>query len=317
MTSEFQRRKVSELQRDILKTLAYADIFDYPLTAREVLSFLISDTEVAFEVVQERLKILADPSASSGQVLRRICTDGKFYFLKGRSGIVGIRKKREGWSKKKLKIAQLTAEKLSWFPWIKMIGVTGALAMENCEVFDDIDLIIVTATSRLWLTRLILYILAPILRIRRRKPKEKVVKDKTCFNLFLDENHLKIEPESLFLSHEIAQVKPILNKDSTYEKFLWENGWVRKFLPNGVKISARCKVQGAKLRRRRSISQYLNFLISFFDTIAFKLQYFYMSSKITNEKVSHHQAFFHPINLDDKITTEFRERLKVLTKKPT
>ena len=280
------------MQGDILRTLNYADIFDYPLTPREVTSFLISDTEVKAEVVKKTLSILADRGL--------IGADGDFFYLKGRSGIVQLRKERERWSKEKWRIARETAAKLKKLPGVKFIGVTGALAMDNCQKDDDIDLLIVTAGNSLWLVRLAIILLSPILDINRRKPKDKEVKNKICFNLFLEENHLKIGPENLFLAHEVCQMKPIFNKEGTYEKFFGENKWVFKFLPNAGK-NLKIKYQKSNIKN--------NFLISFFNILAFKLQYFYMKSKITNEKISLHQAFFHPGNLQDKILKDYQQKL--------
>jgi len=282
------KTKKQETASAIIRTIIYSDIFDYPLTLEEIVKFLVGESEVGMGVVLNSLtKIIADS--------KQIYTDGEFYFLKGRKEIIELRKRRMGWSEKKWKIARGTAKKLKVIPMIKMVGITGALAMKNCKETDDIDLMVITVADRLWLTRLILYVLAPILGIRRRKPKEREVEDKICFNLFLEESSLQIQPENLFFAHEICQVKPIFWKDNIYEKFLWENQWVSNFLPN-AKNSLKFKVQSSKLGKKHPISQSASWriLISFFNTLAFKLQYLYMKPKITNEKVSRHQAFFPP-----------------------
>lgn len=267
----------------------------------------MGDAEVKVEVVQRTLEILTDS--------KQIYTDGGFYYFKGRGNILEIRKEREKWSKQKWIIVQNTANKLKIIPFIKTIGVTGALSMNNCKENDDIDLIIISATNSLWLTRLLIILFSPFLGIKRRKPKEKNVKDKICFNLFLDEAYLRIQPENLFLAHEICQVKPIFDRGNSYEKFLWENRWVSNFLPNAKnssKFNPPAGVQSSKLESKHPISQYLNILISFLDIIAFNLQYAYMKPKITCEKVSLHQAFFHPKNLGDEIQKEFERRIKGL-----
>lgn len=298
------KTKKEETASAIIRTIIYSDIFDYPLTLEEIVKFLVGESEVGMGVVLNSLtKIIADS--------KQIDTDGEFYFLKGRKEIVELRKRRMGWSEKKWKIARGTAKKLRVIPMIKMVGITGALAMKNCKETDDIDLMVITVADRLWLTRLILYVLAPILGIRRRKPKEREVEDKICFNLFLEESSLQIQPENLFFAHEICQVKPIFWKDNIYEKFLWENQWVSNFLPN-AKNSLKFKVQSSKLGKKHPISQSASWriLISFFNTLAFKLQYLYMKPKITNEKVDRHQAFFHPKNLQEKICTSFEEKLR-------
>ena len=306
------KTKKQETASAIIRTIIYSDIFDYPLTLEEIVKFLVGESEVGMGVVLNSLtKIIADPSAGSGQVSKQIYTDGEFYFLKGRKEIIELRKRRMGWSEKKWKIARGTAKKLRVIPMIKMVGITGALAMKNCKETDDIDLMVITVADRLWLTRLILYVLAPILGIRRRKPKEREVEDKICFNLFLEESSLQIQPENLFFAHEICQVKPIFWKDNIYEKFLWENQWVSNFLPN-AKNSLKFKVQSSKLGKKHPISQSASWriLISFFNTLAFKLQYLYMKPKMSIEKISLHQAFFHPVNLQEKICASFEEKLR-------
>ena len=289
------------LSFSVLKTLAYADIFDYPLTANEAWRFLIGDTKVTAEVVRETLKILTDS--------KRICADGGFYLLSGRRNIVGVRRNRRDWSKQKLEVATKTVKKLKIFPWIKMIGITGALAMENCDEGDDIDLIIITSENLLWLTRLTIYLLCPILGIKRRKPGEKEVKNKICFNLFLEENHLKIFPQNLFVAHEIAQVKPIFNKDKTYEKFLGANLWVQDYLPNALNHIA-IQPYNHKIVSHGSTVQWFDGSTCILDKIAFKLQYFYMQQKITNERVGLHQAFFHPRDLSKKVEKILAKKMK-------
>lgn len=292
--SEFRRGKASELQRDIAKTLAYSDIFDYPLSAREVWRFLIDDTEVKVEEVQKTLSlIVAD--------CKLIDADGEFYFLRGRKGIVSLRQKREKWSKEKIEIVHRAAKRLRLIPWIKMAGITGALAMENCDEDDDIDLMIITSVDRLWLTRLLIFLLCPILGIERRKPKDKKVKNKICFNLFLDESQLKITPENLFVAHEICQVKPLVNKDRAYEKFLGENRWVKNYLPNAFPFNKITIKQDNNLMKRSMVAILLSCYLDFMEKIAFYIQYFYMKPKITREKISLHQAFFHPRELSKEI----------------
>lgn len=309
--SEFRRGKASELQRDIAKTLAYSDIFGYSLKEEEIWQWLI----VSFNhsLSSSNLSSNLPPKLSFKKSLEELLKKGLvetregFFFLPGRPQIVGLRKERNRWSEEKMEIVRKTAGKLKYFPWVKMVGITGALAMENCDEDDDIDLMIITSVDRLWLTRLLIFLLCPILGIERRKPKDKKVKNKICFNLFLDEDHLKISPENLFSAHEICQVRPLLNKNQTYEKFLRVNCWVKNYLPNAVVI-ARYRDSEIAIKQKHLISQYLNIIISFFEKFAYFLQFQYMRPKITIEKVNPHQAFFHPRDL----SIEIGEKMKIL-----
>lgn len=283
----------------ILKTLSYSDIFDFPLNGREVWKFLIEDRDRDRDRVEDELK-----KQTKNLVIER---KGEYFFLKGREKIVELRNKREEWSMEKIEIARKAANKLSKIPSIKMIGVTGALAMNNCKENDDIDLMIVTSINSLWLTRILIILLCPVFGIMRRKVKDKKFNNKICFNLFLEENHLEIQPESLFLAHEIVQAKPIFDKGNIYERFIKENNWVKKFLPNAIQLT---RYQDNKIttKSKRVLICYLASLLSCLDFILFKFQYLYMKSKITCERVSKYQAFFHPGNLQNRIEKEYNER---------
>ena len=296
--------RVSELQKDIIKTLAYADIFDYPLKDEEIFKWLISSSNIPLTSFKKTLKGMTGKGVLDQQ--------GDYYCLPGKEKNLKARQARTKFSQVKLILAQKAAQKLSWLPTLKMVGITGALAMGNCEEDDDIDFIIITTANRLWFSRLILYLISPVLGIKRRKPGDKSAKDKVCFNLFLEENHLRIVPETLFLAHEICQIKPLLNKDNIYEKFLWENRWTKKFLPNCVKISSKFKSLSRVCQGRQSSKLRMKYLISFLENLAFRLQHQYMKRKITSEKVSLYQAFFHPKDVSGEVLRKYQENLKFL-----
>jgi len=203
----------------ILKTLHYADIFHYPLRTEEIKRYTV-----------ERLTdgVLIDS-------LSLMVADGKliyadnYYCLSGREKIIELRQRREVCSEPKINKAKRIASVLKFIPWVKLIGVTGALAMGNSEEDDDIDLIIITSPRRLWLTRGIVVIFLRLTGQYRRPGK---IKDKICPNLMLSQEALEFPDHDLFTAHEIAQMKPIFCRDNTYQKFLQANGWIKDFLPN-------------------------------------------------------------------------------------
>jgi hypothetical protein len=289
------------LGSNIIKTLVYGDLFDYPLTTNEIIQYLISNTKFSNKVVFKQLKILIDS--------KQVYTDGEYFFLKNRKKIVNLRKDRGEWAKNKWEIAKRTANKLKVIPTIKMIGITGALAMNNCFEKEDIDLFIITSRNSLWLTRFLIIVANPFLGVKRRKPKDVDVKNKICFNLFLDEKHLEIKPQNLYLAHEIAQVKPVYSKSGVYEKFMKKNQWVKKYLPNIV-FSHNLTIQ--QYNNRSLITKLLNCFIVVGNMFAYFIQRQYMKPKMTIEKVSLNQAFFHPKNQEGRIITRYFEKIKTL-----
>lgn len=190
----------------MLATVAYADIFDFPLTLAEVRRWLVKGDDL---------------------ILNGVRRTGQFFHLPGRSAIIKIRRNREIASLAKRKLLRLPLLILRLIPSIKLVCLTGALAMNNASADDDIDLMVVTSRNRLWLTRLIvMVILWPLIRRGRH------INNKICLNLWLDELALTIKPKSLYLAHEICQAQPVLNRDQTYQKFIEANAWYKRFLPN-------------------------------------------------------------------------------------
>src|SRR3989344_7357967 len=130
---------LSTFEEAIVRTLLYADLFDYPLTNEEIWKRLIK-----LQITNDKLSRLSGISQTAGQIklinskiLRNI---DNYYFLKGKEKIVEIRKKRERWSAEKIEIAKKVVNFLRLIPTIKLIGVSGGLAIGNAGEDDDIDL---------------------------------------------------------------------------------------------------------------------------------------------------------------------------------
>jgi len=261
----------------ILQTLHYADIFDYPLTAGEIKKFLIEPVDATFEKTLSQIG------------------SGPYYCFPGREEIINLRQQRKKWSQPKLEKARKIAGVLKFIPWIKLIGVTGALAMENSDEGDDIDLMIVTASKRLWLTRGLVVVFLLLTGQYRRANK---IKNRICPNLMLSENALEFPDHDLFTAHEIVQMKPIFNRNNTYQKFLQANSWIRKFLPN-VSVPA-------------AVPQQFNHLtiqpLAFLEKLAYKLQLKYMEKKKTVEITTPSLIRFHPHDIRQKVLREYQKR---------
>jgi hypothetical protein len=130
-----------------------------------------------------------------------------------------------------------------------------------------------------------------------------------CLNIWLDESKLVWErnKRNIFTAHEVLQIVPIVNKNQTYERFIKSNRWALDYWPKAIKdIRILGYKQSLCLRQKdikkggnynfvHLISRYLNILISkTIEPLAFKLQYFYMKSKITIETITPTRALFHP-----------------------
>lgn len=255
-------------------TVIYHDIFDYPLTSKELGVW---------------------KSAKKIKSKKKIEKTHGYFFVKGREGIVKKRLQREKYSKKKLNIAIKASKLISKIPTVSFIGVTGALAMGNAGKNSDIDLLIITRKNTLWTTRILVYLVLFIFRQKVRSPLNKNERDKLCLNMWLDEVDLVWDKSdrNIYTAHEIAQIVPLVNKNKVYEKFLWKNKWILNFWPNAVKV---------KVVQKRGDSNFF-VLFSIFEKLAFQLQYFYMKPKITCEVITPTRAIFHPTDWGKKVLT--------------
>lgn len=263
-----------------IASILYHDFFDYPLNLSDLIRWKVGD-QLPITVYQ-----------------LSVCHKDGYLFIDGKEGLIYKRILRRRVSAKKMQIARDVARVLSLIPSIKLVATTGSLAMENANDESDIDLMIVTSKGMLWTTRLLVYFSLLASRFSLRRPKDKFQKDKLCLNIWLDERDLSWSrgERNLYTAHEIAQIVPLVNKDRTYERFLYKNKWILKYWPNSVKI--RNPESEIRNKFRNSNFKYLNLIPSFVlrasNLIAFKIQYQYMRSSITREVVTPTRALFHP-----------------------
>lgn len=276
----------------ILKTLIYSDIFDYPLKKDEIWKFLIGK------------KISKESFEKASTELPHVKWEHRngFYFLSGREKIVGKRIERKKVSQQKLAEAKKIIKHLSLIPTVLLIGISGGLALENAEKNDDIDLFVIASKDTLWITRLILVFLLIIMGQYRGRGKKGSAK--ICLNMLIDEESLSFpkKRQDLYTAHEIIQLRPVLNRNNTYDKFLTANRrWIEKFLPNAIE---RIKnPHSAKALRGRQGPLFI------IEKLAKTLQLWYMKKHRTIETISSHFLAFHPLDYKSFVLKEYNKRL--------
>ena len=205
-----------DLRDAIVKTVAYADIFDFPLTPAEIHRYLIGRAASRESV----LTALDDDFFVSVRLSRR---DG-FFVRPGREAIVDVRLDRERRARVFWKRAVRYGRFISSLPFVRMVAVTGELAMDNVREGSDIDFFIVTEHRRLWQCRLLTVgVVKTALRFG----------DVVCPNYLLSERVLSLSERDLYTAHEVVQMIPITGME-TYRRFRQANRWVYDFLPNAV-----------------------------------------------------------------------------------
>lgn len=235
------------LQKSILSTIVYYDTLDYPLTSFEVFKYLANPFHVAsfyYLGVRppsnfERYSIEVDKFSkiSLANIRKNLRTKelkqfinekNGLYFLRGHEKIVRTRIDRQKIADQKWKKAKKIIHWLQIVPYLRMVAVSGSLALNNTREESDIDVLIVVKSDRIWLTRFLVTALLQLLGKRRHR---KFAKDRICLNHYITDKSLEIKFRSLYNAQTYAHMIPVLEVESgIYEKFQKANKWVKDFL---------------------------------------------------------------------------------------
>jgi hypothetical protein len=199
-----------DVLQSVFHTLAYADVFDYPLTAPEVYRYLTYTKGTMEEVT----RALSDNSLFS--------QTGDYFTLRGREYIVETRKYRARFAARLWTRSARYGRVIASLPFVKMVAVTGSLAMNNTEEGKDVDYLIITAPNRLWTCRALVVLIA---RIAARDGLH------LCPNYLVTTNALELKERSLYVAHELAQMIPLSGLE-TYDEIRRRNDWIEDYLPH-------------------------------------------------------------------------------------
>lgn len=202
----------------ILRTLLYADVFQFPMTPAEIHRYLIASQPITLRDIHTAL--------GESTTLRPLLHHADGYVaLAEHADYIAVRLQREGITRRLWEEALHYGRWLSWIPFVRMVALTGALAVRNpAGDDDDLDYLLVTQPGRVWLARLFAVMLVRLVRLRGRE---------LCPNYVLASDQLCQEQRDLYIAHEVAQMLPLYGQP-IYEKMMQVNGWSSAYLPNAL-----------------------------------------------------------------------------------
>lgn len=209
---------LSPLETAIWRTIVYSDVFDYPLTLAEIHFYLegVAAAPTAVENVLHNGRLLS----------QHLVYRPPYYMLPGREDIRQIRQRRETISQTLWPAAVQYGRLIASLPFVRMVAVTGSLAVNNVDegFRADIDYLIVTRNGRVWLSRA--FIIA-IVRLAARHGYA------LCPNYILSETALTFPDQNLYTAHELLQMAPLYGLD-VYREIRRLNAWSAQFMPNAA-----------------------------------------------------------------------------------
>lgn len=202
----------------VLRTVAYADVFDYPLTLLEIHRYLVG-TPAPLSAVRQALD---DWLLARGELIE----NQGYISLPGRDAVVQTRLDRQTISERLWRKGRRYALLIARVPFVRFVGVTGTLAVDNAEHDADIDYLIMVAPGRVWLARQLCLLFVYLGRAERVE---------ICPNYVISTDRLDQFEPSLFTAHELAHMVPVFGLEA-YEQLLSASDWAQQYLPNAFQL---------------------------------------------------------------------------------
>jgi hypothetical protein len=176
----------------LLAALVYADLFDYSLTLQELVRYQVGTSFTAGEVTH---------LLTSRNYLRHMVVEREgHYALRGKEQNFRIRALRRRISALLWRRYSLYHKYIAAMPFVRMVAVTGALAVNNVDARPDIDLLVVAEAGRVWICRRFLVILVRI---------ASLFGDEICPNYVISSDRLQLQQQDFFTAQELAQMVPV------------------------------------------------------------------------------------------------------------
>jgi hypothetical protein len=235
------------LEYSILRVLAYFDVFHYPLLKNEINYFLDQ------HLPSEALDPVLDQLIAAGIIYN---IDG-FYTLHNDAGLIHKRIDENKRAALLLPKARKVSNLLYYFPFVRVIGISGSLSKNVADPDADFDYFVITQAGRLWITRTILILL-------RRCSMLVGKQEWLCMNYFIDESCLQIQEQNIYTATEILTL--ILTKNNpTSHSFLEANNWVNRYFPNYLHKKLALQEAGSTNLVKKALEAMLN--LAFFNQV--------------------------------------------------
>ena len=197
----------------IARSVIYASLFEYPLTANQLHQTLIES--------RQSLSEIHETVASSLPMQAMVEYRDGFFFPVGCVHWIGERRTREARSHAFLARHRRLLAWICAMPYTRLVSLSGSIAHLNLEAGGDLDLFIVTTRGRVWSVTVAVILLTKLLLQRHT----------VCANFVVADSHLQLGPPELFTANQIIHLKPPIG-EPVLQELLAANPFVARFYPN-------------------------------------------------------------------------------------
>lgn len=218
---------------EILSTIRYYDIFDYPLTIDEIYNLQQSlDNKkniITKEEVISYLQLLIKNNI--------IETSNNLYYLKGKNTLIQIRKEKENNTKEKWNFLEQNIQHFLKIPFLRAVFASGSLSMFYMSKNSDLDIFLICKHGKIFTARFFTYIYFKLYKKIWLNEGENATK--FCLNHWISDKNLTLQPQDhIYEARLYSQFYPIYGID-IYQKFIKQNQWIKNYIPlypDGIKI---------------------------------------------------------------------------------
>ncbi len=233
--------RLSELQSKIVVTLAYFDLFKFPLKIHEIIKFS-KITKEQYEYIQQELNELSEKKI--------VFKYQDYYSLLNADNLNLKREDGQRYAEILMDKAKKYSRIINCFPFVRSVCISGSLSKGCVDEQGDIDYFIITEPQRLWVARTFLIAFKKIFLLNSHKY--------FCVNYFVDTHHLEIPDKNIFTATELLTLLP-MNGIGYYNNLIEKNNWAHLYLPN-VKIIK----ESEDSLNKAFIKRFLEYLLSGF-----------------------------------------------------
>ncbi|MBP9691288.1 hypothetical protein KBD81_04380 [Candidatus Woesebacteria bacterium] len=239
------------LEHSILHTLTYFELFRYPPTFKELVTYSsigCSDSEV-----QACVKNLVSR--------KRVIVQGERVAMKAQTHSVFDRNSQI--SSSRIREFEALSPWFTWIPMVSYVGISGSLSMHDADFEADIDIFLITAPNAVWITRSILLTITRTASLFGNNTARML-----CWNIMIEESDLSLPPQKRneYTAHEILQLHTVFQRHHMYSRLLHANSWITQIFPN-VQVNYTNNHDSYRLLKQPKIICWLDNLLRFFQRL--------------------------------------------------
>ena len=209
----------------MLRTLAFFDVFDHPLSLYEWYAWSLRDAWRSWGAFRDAVDAL--------ECEGRIRVIDGMAALAGRERLIEARRARQAVIARNMKRAMGVARLLQWVPFVEFAAVCNRLSVGHPHEESDIDVVIMIRDGRLWLGRLLVTAFLHLAGLRRHGNR---IARRVCLSFYLTPRAADLQTialrdcDDVYLRYWVAHIIPLFARAGALEDFWRANEWAHHAL---------------------------------------------------------------------------------------